>query len=281
MTDLIIPSSLVSPEWLNENLNHPQLVILDAMLTKVGQKEYSHEALTLRLPSARDFDLKNVFKDLEAPLPNTMPSPAYFSEHIKKLGINQDDTIVIYDHHGVYSSPRAWWMFKVMGHKNVAVLNGGFPEWKKLNFPIENKKPYDGPIGNFEARFQSDLLIDANVLLENIDNPDFAILDARSNGRFTATEPEPRKNLRGGHIPNSKNLPIKEIVKDGKMLPPDALKEIYSELETDDKRLILSCGSGITACVIALGADQAGHENKAVFDGSWTEWAGNHKYPVE
>jgi len=281
MESLQVSSSLVSVDWLFENLQHHNLIILDATLKKVSQKELSKEAQTKRIPKALDFDLKNRFKDLDATLPNTMPSPEYFTQEVQKLGINQDSTIIIYDHHGIYSAPRAWWIFKVMGHNNVAVLNGGFPEWKKQDFPIENKSTSNNSKGNFKANFQSHLLVDANVLLENLENPAFAILDARSNGRFTATEPEPRKSLRGGHIPGSKNLPIKEIIQEGKMLPPKELKKIYDELKVEDKNLVLSCGSGITACVIALGADQAGHEDKCVYDGSWTEWGGDEKFPVE
>ena len=209
-----------------------------------------------------------------------MPSPEYFSKEVQKLGINNESTIVIYDHYGIYSSPRAWWLFKVMGHKNVAVLNGGFPAWNKVQLPIDDKKSYDGPLGNFKANFQSHLISNADDVLKSLQQDDISILDARSAGRFNGTEPEPRAHLRGGHIPGSGNLPIAKIIKDGKMLSTAELKEIYTGFDLKEK-LILSCGSGITACVIALGAEMAGHHNKSVYDGSWTEWGDGDAYPVE
>ena len=270
---------LVSTKWLNENMNHPDLVILDATLPKVGQANLSKEALTQSIPHARFFDLKNTFKDLDAALPNTMPSPTYFSKKAQELGINNQSTIVIYDHHGIYSSPRAWWMFRVMGHQNVAVLDGGFPAWKNENLPTQKTTPYHGQAGNFIANFQPHLLADVNVVLQSLNQSDVTILDARSEGRFRGTSPEPRAYLRSGHIPRSENLPISTIIKDGKMLPINELKKIYHSKNTTGKKLIFSCGSGITACVIALGAEMAGLFDKSVYDGSWTEW-GAGEYPV-
>jgi thiosulfate/3-mercaptopyruvate sulfurtransferase len=280
MNTISLPTPLVTIEWLVTHLNHPDLVILDATKTKVGQKELSAEAKTKRIPRARSFDLQNTFKDQEATLPNTMPTPEYFEKEAQNIGINQESIIVIYDHHGVYSSPRAWWIFKTMGHKNVAVLNGGFPAWKNANLPIANQANYDGEAGNFKANYQAGLIKSAEEVLENINKKDIAILDARSEGRFHGTAPEPRADLKSGHLPGSQNLPSGKIIKDGKLLPTEELKEIYAALNLENKEVIFSCGSGMTACVIALGAEVAGHHSKAIFDGSWTEW-GNGDYPVE
>lgn len=280
MNNINSPTPIVSIEWLVTHLNHPNLVILDATKTKVGQKELSEEAKTKRIPRARFFDLQNTFKDQEATLPNTMPSAEYFEKEIRKIGINKDSIIVVYDHHGIYSAPRAWWIFKTMGHQNVAVLDGGFPAWKEANLPIAIQANYDGDVGNFEANYQPNLIKSAGEVLATLDKNEVAILDARSDGRFYGTAPEPRANLKSGHIPGSQNLPSSKIIKDGKLLPKTELKEIYDAFHLENKEVIFTCGSGMTACVIALGAEIAGHQSKAVFDGSWTEW-GDGDYPVE
>ncbi|MFK7774289.1 MAG: sulfurtransferase [Saprospiraceae bacterium] len=280
MTNINLPTPIVSIEWLVTHLNHPNLVILDATKTKVGQKELSKAAKTKRIPRSRNFDLQNTFKDQEATLPNTMPSPKYFEEEIRKIGINNESVIVVYDHHGVYSSPRAWWIFKTMGHENVAVLNGGFPAWKEANLPIAIQAKYDGEAGNFKINYQPNLIKSAAEVLATLDKNDVAILDARSDGRFHGTAPEPRAHLKGGHIPGSQNLPSSKIIKDGKLMSPTELKEIYDAFHLENKEVIFTCGSGMTACVIALGAEVAGYQSKAIFDGSWTEW-GDGDYPVE
>lgn len=280
MDNIILPTPTVSIEWLVTHLNHPNLVILDATKTKVGQKELSEEAKTKRIPRARIFDLQNTFKDQKATLPNTMPSPEYFEQEAQQIGINNDSLIVIYDHHGVYSSPRAWWIFKAMGHENVTVLDGGFPAWKDANLPIAIQDKFDYEKGNFKSNYQSKLIKSAEEVLANLNKKDIAILDARSEGRFNGTAPEPRAHLKSGHIPGSQNLPSGKIIKDGKLLPESELKEIYDAFDLENKEVIFSCGSGMTACVIALGAEVAGHHTNAVFDGSWTEW-GDGNYPVE
>lgn len=280
MKNISLRTPIVSIEWLLAHLNKPNLVILDATKTKVGQKELSEEAKTKRIPRARFFDLQKTFKDQEATLPNTMPSPEYFEKEAQKIGINNESVIVIYDHHGVYSSPRGWWIFKAMGHENVVVLDGGFPAWKNANLPIAIQANYDGEAGNFKADYQSNLIKSADEVLENLGKKEVAILDARSNGRFHGTAPEPRVHLKSGHIPGSQNLPSSTIIKDGKLLPEAELKKIYEAFDLENKEVIFSCGSGMTACVIALGAEIAGHHSKAIFDGSWTEW-GDGNYPVE
>jgi len=280
MNNITLPTPTVSIEWLVTHLNHPNLVLLDATKTKVGQKELSEEAKTKRIPRSRIFDLQNIFKDQEATLPNTMPSPEYFESEAQKIGINNDSIIVVYDHHGIYSSPRAWWIFKTMGHQNVAVLDGGFPAWKNANLPIAIQADYDGEKGNFKTDYQPNLIKSATEVLESLEQEEVTILDARSEGRFNGTAPEPRAHLKSGHIPGSQNLPSGKIIKDGKLLPKTELKEIYAALNLENKEVIFSCGSGMTACVIALGAEIAGHHSKAIFDGSWTEW-GDGDYPVE
>jgi len=275
-----LPTPLVSIDWLKENINQTDLVILNATLPKVGQP-LPEEATKTGIPNALIFDLKNRFIDLKASLPNTMPGPEYFSKEVQKLGINKNSKIVIYDHHGIYSSPRAWWVFRVMGHKNVAVLDGGFPAWKNSNLPMEPYLDHKGKAGNFVAKFQKHLLTNANDVLQSLDNNENTILDARSEGRFNGTAPEPRTYLKGGHIPRSQNLPIAKIIENGAMSSKEELIKIYQSLNVMNKKLVLTCGSGVTACVIALGAEIAGHHDKTVYDGSWTEWGDGDNFPVE
>jgi thiosulfate/3-mercaptopyruvate sulfurtransferase len=159
-----------------------------------------------------------------------------------------------------------------MGHHNVAVLDGGFPAWEKAELPIEKALGYFGKSGNFIAKYNANCMNDFNDVFDTIDNDNILVLDARSENRFNGKEPEPREGLRGGHIPNSINLPYSKLIENNKMKSKEKLKSIFSNLVDKDSELIFSCGSGITACILALGAEIAGFNNKSVYDGSWTEW---------
>ncbi len=281
MKHLSLPRPLVSVEWLRLNINHPQLVLLDATIPKVGQKAPSPDAKVPGIKRARFFDIKKAFSDPTSSLPNTMPSAAQFTAAAQKIGLHTDSWLVIYDRHGMYSSPRAWWMFKTMGHEKVAVLDGGLPAWEKAGFSTNNLKKYKGDTGSFLAHYQKEKIVDSEEVLRRMADIDILVLDARSEGRFKGTAPEPRAELRGGHIPLSKSLPHTEVVKDGQMLDEAALKKIFTEKGVEDQELIFSCGSGITACVIALAAEKAGLQKKKIYDGSWTDWASNLALPVE
>ncbi len=280
MKDLSLTTSIVSTQWLKEHLDHPSLIILDASIPKVGQNPLDIEG-GLRIKGSRFMDLKGVFRDKVNPLPNTVPSPEDFQVGARNLGIHQSSTVVIYDVHGIYSSPRGWWLFKLMGHNQVAVLDGGFPAWEADGFPIEKMQEYNGPKGNFTSAFKAELISNYQQVLDKVEDNNTQIIDARSSGRFNATEPEPRSDIRGGHIPGSSNLPIKELIKDGHLLELDIIDEKLEEAKALDKDLIFTCGSGITACVLAFTADVAGRKNISVYDGSWTEWGGRDELPVE
>lgn len=280
MKKLTFQSPLVSIDWLAENIDHPNLVVLDASIPKVGAGKVVVSENTLGIKGARLFDLKNTFKKAESNLPNTMPDPHFFSAEARKIGINQESIIVVYDNLGIYSSPRAWWMFKVMGHEKVAVLDGGFPAWKKANLPCDNIVNYTGEIGNFTAQHQAHLICDQEEVLLSIKDNQKIVLDARSNGRFWGTAPEPRADLRGGHIPQSKSLPHTEVVKEGHVISRAQLEVLFDTSTHKDKKMIFSCGSGITACVLALGAEIIGLDNKTVYDGSWSEWGADDQLPI-
>lgn len=275
-----LSTSIVSTEWLLKHIDHPDVVILDASIPKVKANSSIATPQNLQIENARFFDLKNSFRDTNNPLPNTKPSPEQFSLEAQKLGINNESCIVIYDDIGIYSSPRAWWLFKAMGHQNVAVLDGGLVAWKEANLACENKKPYIGKTGNFKANYQAALFTDINRMVDNLDRQEQLVIDARSNGRFHAIDPEPRASLRGGHIPHSKSLAHSRVVIDGKLVSSEDLVEVFSALNVDHKPLVFTCGSGITACIIALAAEQAGYQDLSVYDGSWTEWGGSD-LPIE
>ena len=272
---------LVTVDWLMNNMEDPSLVILDATIKKAGEESKDKASDLKGIKGALFLDMKKKFADVNNDLPNTMPTPEQYIEACKELGITNDSKIVIYDKHGIYSSPRAWWIFKTMGHKDIAVLNGGFPEWIKNNGPVRNFKKKVKTSVAYNTNVQNNLICDSSLVMIAKDNKSFLILDARSEGRFDGTSPEPRPELRGGHIPNSINLPYTRLIRDHKFLPQDELKYIYDKINPNRKNLIFSCGSGITACVLALGANIVGHSFGTVYDGSWSEWGLPSKLPVE
>ncbi|HET7144953.1 MAG TPA: sulfurtransferase [Anaerolineales bacterium] len=274
MSNTKITSPLVSVQWLAEHLDSENLVILDASMKPVTLSATdSLEEDTTCIQGAMRFDFDNDIRDKNTDLPHMMPSPEFFTEEMQKLGINKTSAIVAYDRVGVYSSPRAWWMFRAMGHGQVAVLDGGLPAWKKAGFACDTQpKTSAEHRGNFIAKPQDGLFCDSADMLAALSDPGFAVLDARSNGRFKGTEPEPRAGLRPGHMPNSINLPYADVVVDGFISPRTKLDAIFSNLVKQEQKLIFSCGSGVTACITALAAELAGYSNIAVYDGSWSEW---------
>lgn len=276
---LIINTPLVSVDWLNENIDNKNLIVLDCTIPKVTSKteEVKEEK---QIKGAIFFDIKNAFSDGNAEFPNTILSADSFEKQAQNIGINADSIIVVYDDLGIYSSPRVWWMFRLMGFNTIAVLEGGFPAWKHENYPTEEKKERSIQKGNFKAVYQNNKIVTKESVLENIDSKQRMVLDARSKDRFFAEVPEPRKGVRSGSIPNSKNLPFENIFENEKMKSKEELITIFNTLNPDKKELIFTCGSGITACILALGAESAGYRNYAVYDGSWTEWGSKLEYPI-
>jgi thiosulfate/3-mercaptopyruvate sulfurtransferase len=204
--------------------------------------------------------------------PSAFPSVKQFTKEAQELGINKNSAIVVYDDKGIYSSARVWWLFKAMGHNNVAVLNGGFPEWKKSGCPIEPMAIYKGPKGDFVSHLQPDYMKFFQDVKVASKNKTHKIIDARSKERFLSLVDEPREGLRRGNIPNSINLPFEDLITGNMLKEANELELIFSAVVEKDDPIIFSCGSGITACVLALGAELTGHKNMAVYDGSWTEW---------
>lgn len=270
---------IVTAEYLKDHFNDPELIILDAS-EKDNKSNLKSAYPNLAIQSARFFDSQNTFKDRKNSIPNMIPTSEVFDEGCRKLGINKNSKIVIYDNLGVYNSPRAWWMFKVMGHADVSVLDGGLPEWIRLGYKTQSISKQKFSLGNFKSNYQPHLIKNHHQILENLSTREFRLIDARSNGRFHANSPEPRVDLKGGHIPNSLNLPFSEVVKNGKYLSKSRLEEIVRELNLGDETLVFTCGSGITACIILLAIEQVKSNPKALYDGSWSEWGQLDGVPI-
>ena len=225
------------------------------------------------IPNARLFDLKEVFRDITSPYPNTIPEPEIFETECRKLGINQDSEIVVFDINGIYSSPRVWWLFKVMGHQKITVLDGGLPDWIEKEFQTQKEHIKTFKTGDFKVQFDKTLVVDFERISENTFKKKFTVVDARSESRFNGTGKEPREHLKSGRIENSVNIPYQEVLSKGKYKSANEINEIFEKKCTDEKDLVFSCGSGMTACIVML-AHQIGYGNcLKVYDGSWTEWA--------
>lgn len=270
MSRLTLTNSLITPQFLTENLSAENLIILDASMKPVTNIGVSEPAAPAYIPGSLRFDYDQHIREHNTPLPHMMPTPEFFSEEVQKLCINKDSAIVAYDNVGVYASPRAWWMFRAMGHDNVAVLDGGLPAWIVAGCKTVPTLATPKTRGNFASHPCPDLFVDSQFVTHALNDSAYRVMDARSAGRFKGQEPEPRAGLRSGHMPGAVNLPFADVQVNGVMKSPALLREMFAEYQ--NKKLIFSCGTGVTACILALAAEQAGHTNLAVYDGSWTEW---------
>ncbi|WP_183078768.1 sulfurtransferase [Sphingobacterium puteale] len=264
-------SALISPSDLQDTLTRDEnVILLDCTIDKVGQS--LKDAKLELLPNSLFFDIEGKFSDHVSKLPHTLVAEQVFENEVQALGIDQDSTVVLYDRWGVYSSPRAWWMFKVMGFDQVYILNGGVPAWKKNKYKLADSYKQEDKVGNFKAHFQKNLYADKDYILAHYRASNVTIFDARSKGRFSGLVPEPRKGLNGGHIPHSKNLPFEELLEEIYYKPTDELQQQFDQFKTTANEYIFSCGSGITASILAFASYISGHTNIRVYDGSWSEW---------
>lgn len=261
-------SAIVSSKWLSDNFDNPDLVVLDA-----SQSNDKSKSNRVQIIGARPFDIKDTFSDKSSSFPNTFPSKKQFEESCQELGINSSSKIIVFDCLGVYSSPRVWWMFKAMGHIDIAVLDGGLPEWIAKGFETEPIVERKYSPGNFKATFQSEMIRSIDFVKENLDTNESLIIDARSSERFNALVPEPRADLRRGNIPNSINIPFPDTLEHGKFQSVEKLTILFKEIIRENKSLVFSCGSGITACIVLLATELVFKGDKSIYDGSWTEWA--------
>ncbi|TMP79995.1 sulfurtransferase [Pseudoalteromonas phenolica] len=261
--------NIKSCQWLQENLE--RVHVFDAGIVNAGEKEaYCPQAI---IQGAKRFDIKGALCEPDAMLSSTMCGAQQFQAEMRQLGVNNTDTVIVYDDKGLFSAARAWWMFKSMGFDEVYVLDGGLVRWLELGLPTQAEYSQAKTIGDFVAHPRSGYFIDKQVVLNAIDDPNTLLLDARSYKRFTGEEPEPRAGMISGHIPNSKSMHYASVLDESKCLQP--ICELHARLKAlgvEGKSLQFSCGSGITACILAMIADECGYQNLAVYDGSWSEW---------
>jgi thiosulfate/3-mercaptopyruvate sulfurtransferase len=273
---------LVTPEWLARNLTRRDVRIVDGSWHMPQLKRDPRaEFAAAHIPGAVFFDI-DAIADHATSLPHMLPSAREFARAVGGLGIGARDRVIVYDSRGVASAARVWWTFRAFGHDAVAVLDGGLPRWRAEGRPVESGTPAPRP-RKFTARLRRSLVRDLAAMRRNVTTRKAQVLDARSRGRFAGTEPEPRAGLRSGHIPGSLNLPYDELYQqDGTLLPPQELKAKFEAAGLDlGKPVVTSCGSGVTASVLALGLYAAGRPDVAVYDGSWTEWGGRADTPIE
>ena len=270
-------NTLVDAGWLKANLNRDDVVVLDcSWYLPAMNRDAEAEYAAGHIPGARRFDFDHDFALPGTDLPHMLPTPAAFETGARALGIGAGTQVVCYDGAGIFAAPRAWWMFRVMGHDAVAVLNGGLPAWTEAGGALETTVPPPAGAGDFTARPVAARLSDSAAVLAAIGDEATLILDARGAGRFSGHEPEPRAGLRSGHMPGAANLPFDQLLEGGRYRDAAAMRAAFAARGVTGtgtgKRVVASCGSGVTASVLALGAEAAGLGVVSVYDGSWSEW---------
>jgi thiosulfate/3-mercaptopyruvate sulfurtransferase len=273
---------LVGAEWLAAHLGEPDLKVVDATFYLPHlERDARAEFEQAHVPGAVFFDI-DAIADHANPLPHMLPDATAFADAVGALGIATGDRVVAYGGRGLIASARVWWTFRVFGHERVAVLDAGLAKWKKEGRPVEAGIPSTTPRG-FAVSLHKDLVADLDRVRAIVERHDAQLIDARSRGRFVGTEPEFRPGLRGGHIPGSLNLPYNELFRpdDDAMLPTERVADAFARAGVDRSRpVVATCGSGVSAAVLAFGLYRLGRRDAAVYDGSWTEWGGRADTPV-
>lgn len=267
------PRTLVSTDWLAAHLKDPDLRILDASwyLPDMG-RDARAEYEAAHIPGARFFDIDEI-SDHRSSLPHMAPPPEKFVSRMRAMGVGDGHQVVVYDGAGLFSAARVWWLFRLMGKTDVAVLDGGFPKWQAEGRPVEDMPPVLRDRHMTVSR-QAHLVKDVTQVAAAAKLGDHEIIDARSPERFRGDVPEPRPGLRAGHIPNSRNVHYRSLLNaDGTMLPPDELRRVFEAAGVDlSKPAITTCGSGVTAAILNLALERIGKRDHALYDGSWAEW---------
>jgi thiosulfate/3-mercaptopyruvate sulfurtransferase len=273
---------MVSVAWLAERLNAPDIRIIDASSFMPGTDRDAHrEYQAGHIPGAVFFDLNEIC-DTGSDLPHMMPSAEKFSSRVKALGLGDGLRLVVYDSLGLFSAPRVWWMFRHMGHSDVVVLDGGLPAWMEAGHALEDMPPPHRE-RHFTVRRRADLIRDMDQVRQKIDTASAQLVDARSKGRFEGSAPEPREGLPSGHMAGAFNVPFTDLLTpDKKLKDARDLAAIFTDAGVDlSTRIVTTCGSGITACVVTLALARLGRWEVPVYDGSWSEWASHSDNVIE
>jgi thiosulfate/3-mercaptopyruvate sulfurtransferase len=280
MSETLPSRWLKSTEWLAEQLGKASVVPVDGSYYLTTQnRDARQEYLKTHIPGAVFFDI-NAIADSSTDLPHMLPGPDQFATMVGALGIADTDTIVVYDGTGLYSAPRVWWTFRIFGAKSVYILDGGLPKWLSEKRPVESSDGKRDP-RTFKATMDTGAVAMLSDVQMALNDDKTQVVDARSSGRFSGREAEPRKGLRSGHMPGARNVPFTELVENGRLVAPERIAAAFKTAGVDtDKPVITSCGSGVTAAILSFGLDAIGKTPGRVYDGSWTEWASRPDLPV-
>lgn len=275
------PRTLVSTDWLARHLKDPDLRILDASwylpdMGRDGRAEYAEA----HIPGARYVDI-DALSDARSAMPHMAPPVEKFMSRMRAMGVGDGHQVVVYDGAGMFSAARIWWLFKLMGHDDIAVLDGGLPKWLAEDRPVEDLEPMIRD-RHMTARRQNHLVKDVTQVSAAAKLGDHEILDARAPARFRGEAEEPREGLRAGHIPGSRNVHYRSLLnEDGTMKAPDDLRAVFEAAGADlDKPAITTCGSGVTAAILSLALERLGKTDHSLYDGSWAEWGQFPTLPI-
>ena len=276
-----MPNPFVSTEWLAARLNAPDIVVVDgSWYLAAMNRDPEAEFRAGHIPGAVRFDIDTI-KDQSSPLPHMMPSAEAFASAMRALGIGDGMKIVVYDGIGLFSAPRVWWMLRAFGARDVSILDGGFPKWQAEARPVEEGAPRPRDRRHFTARLDHSAVADFDDVRRALKTGSAQVVDARSEERFRGEAPEPRAGLPSGHMPGSLNVPWTEIVEDGRLNPEAEVRQVFENAGVDlDRAVVTTCGSGVSAAILSLALEFVGRPAKALYDGSWTEWASRENAEV-